>query len=147
MPGAGTVPASFTLRAAELPGASAIAAWSTVTGALAALTVGATVILKLTAVEPVLVNCKGMVMGSEPALRNPNDTLEGTMLTLALSAARTSNMPAPAPVTLAGPLVDGSTPVRAGGFISGDLTCSGESEGVCWLSKAPAAVTIDRAWL
>ena len=119
-----------------------IAAWSTVTEALVALTVGATAMLKLTAVDPVLVNCRGTVMGSEPEERNPNETLEGTMLTLACSAARTSNMPAPAPVTLAGEPVNGSITVWAAVFIRADLICSGVSAGLCCFTRAAAPVTM-----
>src|SRR5216684_2916991 len=94
-PDAGVPPDSVTLTAPETPGASARLCLSRVKLTPGACRANTAVRVRFAALDPVLVNWTCLVIGSDPDLSTPKDSVAGTEVTVAETAAPASSFPAP----------------------------------------------------
>src|SRR5437870_2654344 len=102
-PGAGTVPERVTLTAPDAPGASVRLDLSTATVApVAGLPPAASANASVTELVPLLVIVMVLLTGSPPAFRKPNEMVDGSAVTVALTAAPASSRPAPIDSTSTG---------------------------------------------
>src|SRR5438552_9962015 len=141
-PGPGTVPERVTLTAPDAPGASVRLDLSIATVApVEGFTPLASATARLTELVPLLVIEMALLIGSPPAFRKPNERVEGSAVTVALTAAPASKRPAPMDSTsTASPKVSVAVSCAAE-LTKADLICEGVKSGCACFTSAAAPAT------
>src|ERR1035437_220457 len=150
---AGTVPESVTVSVVAAPPASVKACW------LNAMVTPETVLLAVPLTEqqaaetasvaelvPWLVMVIDLAIGNPPDFTYPNEMVDGSAVTEALTAAPASSLPAPIHSTSTASPNSSVVVSRAAAFTSADLICAGVYFGcACFTSAAaPAVIGVEK---